>query len=357
MRANRTKHKAHPMRFCVFGAGRMGERHATNVAANARAELVYIVDAVHERARGLAERFNAAAVDDPSVVLCDKSVDAVIISSPTPTHVDLIVASVQAGKAVLCEKPIDLSMARVEACENAIRTSDIPVMIGFQRRFDTTHREVKLAIERGEIGAIETIKIVSRDPQPPEAAYISASGGQFHDQMIHDFDLVLWLSDSVGHIEIFASASNLIDPQIESLGDTDTAQVLMRLHNGALCHIDCSRRSVYGYDQRVEVFGSRGMVCSANLSQSCIERYTATSTAARDRLKSDFMQRYMATYAAELDYFIEAVADGIPVKPDFQSGKRALLLADAARASWKSGQRVTVQIGEGKWSLAERASD
>lgn len=332
------------LRFCVFGAGRMGARHIANIAASERAELAYIVDPDETRAKALAARYGGSATSDPERALADPAVQAVIIASATNTHVDLIIASARAGKAILCEKPIDLDMARVETCAESIKGFAVPIMIGFQRRFDPTHRAVKAAVERGEVGNIEVISIISRDPGPPPAAYIRSSGGQFHDQMIHDFDMALWLSGARGQIELFAMASNLVDPEIGRLGDSDTAQVLMRFENGAFCRIDCSRRAVYGYDQRVEVCGSLGMVSSGNVPCSAIERHSSSSTAARDTLLPDFMQRYLPSYATELDAFVAAIETGHAIEPDFDSGRRALMLADAARESSRSGTTVRVSL-------------
>jgi len=332
------------MRFAVFGAGRMGARHIANVAAHEKAALAYVVDPDLERAKTLAGRYDAMASADPERALADPAVDAVIIASATDTHVGLIIAAARAGKAILCEKPIDLDMARVETCANAIANRNTPIMIGFQRRFDPTHKAVKQAVETGEIGKIEVISIVSRDPEPPPAAYIAVSGGQFHDQMIHDFDMALWLSGAIGRIEVFAMAGNLVDPKIGEFGDSDTAQVLLRFESGAFCRIDCSRRCAYGYDQRVEVFGSKGMVSSGNLSQTAIERFTCSTTSARDRLLPDFMHRYSHTYAMELDAFIEGVASGTSLDPGFQSGRRALQLADAARSSKERQIPVLVDV-------------
>lgn len=332
-------------KICVFGAGRMGERHIANIAANDRAELAYIVDPDVERAQALAAKYGARLADKASVPLSDPDLDAVIIASATNTHVDLIVASAKAGKAILCEKPIDLDMSRVNTCAKEIEGCRVPIMIGFQRRFDATHQAVKAAVKRGDVGNVEVVTIVSRDPSPPPAAYIKVSGGQFHDQMIHDFDLALWLSGASGRVEVFAMSSNLVDPQIGQLGDSDTAQVTLRFENGALCRIDCSRRAVYGYDQRVEVFGSEGMVCSTNPVRTGIERYSANATSARDVLNPGFMERYLPTYATELDAFLDAVQCNAVTSPNFESGRRALMLADAARESNKSGQTVVVDIG------------
>ena len=334
------------LRFCIFGAGRMGAHHAANIAANERAQLAYVVDPDAARACQIAARYNAVATGDPVRALSDETVDAVVIASATNTHVDLIIASAKAGKAILCEKPIDLDMARVEFCAAAIKGYAVPIMIGFQRRFDPTHRAVKAAVEGGEVGKVEVVSIVSRDPGPPPAAYIKTSGGQFHDQMIHDFDLALWLSVGTGRAELFAMAGNLVDPEIGRLGDSDTAEVLLRFENGAFCRIGCSRRAVYGYDQRVEVFGSDGMVSSGNVPRTAIEKYSSAATVARDRLQPDFLQRYLPSYALELDAFIDAVTTRAPVAPDFESGRRALLLADAARKSSALHQPVVINLGE-----------
>lgn len=332
------------MKFCVFGAGRMGERHIANLAASSRASLAWIVDPDVERAGALAARHGARASAHAAEALADPSVDAVIISSATNTHVDLIVASAKAGKAILCEKPIDLDMGRVEHCAREIEGCNVPVMIGFQRRFDPTHRAVHNAVAGGEVGRVEVISIVSRDPAPPPYSYISVSGGQFHDQMIHDFDLTLWLSGATGRTEVFAMGSTLVDEGIASHGDTDTAQVLMRFSDGAFCRIDCSRRAAYGYDQRVEVFGSLGMVSSGNIHRTAIERTTSAGVNAKDVLAADFLARYLPTYALELDAFIDAVESGTPPLPDFAAGRRALALADAARQSHREGRPVFVVV-------------
>lgn len=332
------------MKFCVFGAGRMGAQHGANVAAHPGASLAYVCDVDGRRAQELAERYGATAISDPQIALQDASVDAVIIASATNTHVDLIVASAKAGKAILCEKPIDLDIARVDACAEAIKDCNVPIMIGFQRRFDATHRAVKQAIQDGTVGMVEVVTVISRDPSPPPISYIAVSGGQFHDQMIHDFDMALWLTGATGGLELCAMGSNLVDPAIGAAGDTDTAHVMIRFDSGQICRIDCSRRAVYGYDQRVEVFGSGGMVSSANLPRTGIERFGPTGTATHDTLLPGFMERYLPTYATELACFIEAVSKGEKVEPGFHAGRNAMLLADAARKSMKEGVLVRAKL-------------
>jgi len=330
--------------FCVIGAGRMGQRHGANIARHNAARLVYVADPVQERCEAVARSLGARAITDPGIAIEDPAIDAVVIASPTRSHVDLIVAAARSGKAVLCEKPIDLDMQRVERCERELKGCSTAIMIGFHRRFDATHMALKQAVKDGEVGAIERISITSRDPQPPPANYLAESGGQFHDQMIHDFDMALWLAEAEGSVDVYAMGGNLIEPYIKEHGDTDTACVLMQFASGALCQIDCSRRCVYGYDQRVEVFGSEGMVQSANVTQTAVERFTHRAAMARDPLKQNFLQRYEASYALELDAFIGAVSNKQYPDPGFQSGKRALMLADAARASLRSGSRLRVEF-------------
>lgn len=330
--------------FCVFGAGRIGEKHIANVAAHESAELVRVVDLDLERARAQAERHGAIAGNSAEEALSDARVDAVVIASSTETHTELVTAAAKAGKAILCEKPIDLDLAKVAECEKALADHAVPIMIGFQRRFDPTHAEVKNAIDSGVIGKTEVITIVSRDPAPPPTEYVAVSGGQFLDQMIHDFDLALWMSGEVGKAEVFAMGSNLVDPEIGRIGDTDTAQALIRFESGAFCKIDCNRRTAYGYDQRVEVFGSLGLVSSGNVRNSEAEVWTSEGTCRKSLLKYDFLARYLPSYAAELDAFIGAAAEGRPVQPDFKCGRRAQQLAEAARKSHQTGMPVTVDL-------------
>ncbi|MCX7349064.1 MAG: Gfo/Idh/MocA family oxidoreductase [Alphaproteobacteria bacterium] len=333
------------MKFSIFGAGRMGVIHAGNLSMSGRAQLAWVVDSDLERAKGLASLYGAVATSDPSAALSDSSVDAVIIASPTTTHADLIEASVKAGKSILCEKPIDLDIERVLACEAAIAGYGKPVMIGFQRRFDETHMAVGNAVVRGDIGKVESVSIVSRDPSPPPYDYIRTSGGQFLDQMIHDFDLALWLSGARGKARVFAMGAALVDPGIGGIGDTDSAHALIEFSTGSFCKIECSRRASYGYDQRVEVFGERGMVCSDNVHTSSISSWTAEGTATRATLKPDFMQRYLPCYATELTAFIDAVETGVLRGPDFTAGRRAVQLASAAKQSMLCRQPVEIDLG------------
>ena len=332
------------MKFCLFGAGRMGMIHAANLARSKRGTLNYVVDKDIQRAKTLAKQYGCFATTHSSEALADSKIDAVIIASATDTHADFIEAAVNADKAVLCEKPIDLRLERVIACENAIQGFGKPVMIGFQRRFDETHMTLQKAIAEGEIGTVESITITSRDPSPPPYDYIKTSGGQFLDQMIHDFDLALWISGASGLTKVFAIGSALIDPKIGELGDTDSAHVLVQFASGAFCKIECSRRATFGYDQRIEVFGALGMMSSTNLHNSAVEKWTSKAVAARATLKPDFMQRYLPCYAMELEAFMDTVEGVAFSGPNFVAGRRALQLACAARQSKTTGLPVNVEL-------------
>jgi myo-inositol 2-dehydrogenase / D-chiro-inositol 1-dehydrogenase len=327
--------------FCVFGAGRIGKLHARNVAAHPRARVKYVVDPVAGAAADLARQIGAETAPDPAAALADPEVDAVVIASSTNTHVDLISAAARNGKAVLCEKPIDLDIRRVNRCLADVKKHRVPVAIGFNRRFDPTNRAIQAAIRRGEVGEVELVVITSRDPAPPPLGYIKVSGGLFRDMMIHDFDLARWLLGDEP-VEVVAKASCRVDPRIARAGDVDTAMVILKTRRGALCHINNSRRATYGYDQRVEVFGSRGMVRSDNLRPTTIMKSGSTATDARDVLLPFFIERYAESYRHELDDFIDAVLARRKPTVGAEDGRRALMLADAAIASHRTGKTVTI---------------
>jgi len=327
--------------FCVFGAGRIGRLHARNVAAHPRARVKYIVDPVAKAAADLAQRVGARAVADPAAALADPDVDAVVIASSTNTHVDLITASARGGKAVLCEKPIDLDIKRVNRCLADLRKHRVPVAIGFNRRFDPTNRAIQAAIRKGEVGDVEQIIVTSRDPAPPPLDYIKVSGGLFRDMMIHDFDLARCLLGEEP-VEVTAKASCRVDPRISRAGDVDTAMVILKTRRGALCHINNSRRAVYGYDQRVEVFGSGGMVRSDNLRPTALLASNASMTDARDTLLPFFIERYADSYLHEIDDFIDAVLARRKPSVGAEDGRRALLLAEAAIRSHLTGRTVSI---------------
>ena len=329
--------------FALFGAGRIGALHARNLAANARARLVYVHDVLGEKARELAAKHDAKVARDAEAAFGEAAVGAVLIATPPASHIDLIVGAARAGKAVLCEKPIDLDLARVDRCRAEIVGLGVPIQIGFNRRHDPHHRAVYDAVRAGEVGAVEMVIVTSRDGGLSPMSFILESGGLFRDMTIHDFDMARFiLGEEV--VAVRTMASVLIEPELAAAGHVDTAMILMRARSGALCHINNTRRAVYGYDQRVEVFGSRGMVRSDNLRPTSVERYRAGATAVRDPLLDIFSVRYAASYARQLDNFIDAVEGGREPSVSFEDGRRALVLAAAAEESLASGREVPVSI-------------
>ncbi|MGI9336357.1 MAG: inositol 2-dehydrogenase [Gammaproteobacteria bacterium] len=327
--------------FALLGAGRIGAMHAANLARHPETRLVSVFDVNEHAAAQAAQDNGAVAAADVHAALGMAGVDAVLIASATDTHVDLIIEASRAGKAVLCEKPIDLDIERVEACKTALEQNNVPVQIGFNRRYDPNHRAVRDAVAAGDVGALELLVITSRDPGLAPVEYLRVSGGLFRDMMIHDFDLARFVLGEEP-VEVSAMGSVRVDETVAELGDIDTAMVTLKTANGTLCHINNSRRAVYGYDQRLEAFGSEGMVISDNVNASSVSRYTGAATAVRDPLPNFFIERYAEAYLLEIGDFVAAVeADRTP-SVSFEDGRRALLLANAALESLNSGQVVRV---------------
>lgn len=327
------------IRIAVLGAGRIGKIHARNVAASPRCQLMAVVDPVIAAAAALAGEFGAAAEADAGAALARHDVDAVVIGTPTDTHVALMTDAARRGKAVLCEKPIDLDIARAETAAQELQRLGARAMVAFNRRFDPSAQAVKRTIDAGGIGQVYQVVITSRDPAPPPLSYIARSGGIFRDMMIHDFDMARWLLGEEP-LAVLATASCLVDKAIDDAGDFDTAMVMLRTASGRQCHINNCRRSVYGYDQRLEVHGSQGMVLNDNLRASTLRRYAADATEMREPLLDFFLERYADAYRAELDAFVTALEQDRPMPVTPQDGCRALRLADAALRSATTGQAV-----------------
>ena len=328
------------IRFALLGCGRIGAMHAQNLASAPDGELATVYDPVGEAARAVAERLGCGVASSAEGAI--KGADAVLIATSTATHADLIERAAKAGKAILCEKPIDLSLDRVKACRAAIAGYDVPIQIGFNRRFDPGHRAAREARMAGEIGALEQVIITSRDPGLPPRSYVAVSGGLFRDMTIHDFDLARFMLDDEP-VEVFATGSALVDQTIGSeFGDIDSAMVVMRTADGKLCHINNSRRAVYGYDQRVELLGSTGMVVSDNRRAYEMKRFGATFTGTGEPYLNFFIERYADSYTAEIAAFIAAIRDNIPTQATFDDGYKALVLAEAALQSFKTKQVVKV---------------
>jgi myo-inositol 2-dehydrogenase/D-chiro-inositol 1-dehydrogenase len=325
------------VRFGLLGAGRIGKLHGGNIAASAKAKLVAVADIDGKAAKALADTHGAEA-RSPEDVIAAKDVDAILIGTSTDTHADYIEKAVRAGKAVLCEKPVDLDSKRIEACLKVVDAEKRPLMIGFNRRFDRNFAALKKRLDAGAVGQVEMVTVISRDPGPPPVSYIERSGGLFRDMMIHDFDIARFLLGEEA-VVIHAVGSVLVDPDIGKAGDVDTAMVMMRTASGKLCQISCSRRAAYGYDQRIEVHGSAGMLSAGNIHETTVEVATKAGFAT-DPVLNFFLERYAQAYRDELAAFIDAVETGKPTSPSGYDGLMAQRLADAATESWKSGQPV-----------------
>jgi myo-inositol 2-dehydrogenase/D-chiro-inositol 1-dehydrogenase len=322
----------------LYGAGRIGKIHAANLVRQPGVRLEYVVDVNEQAARELADRCGArvAATDAPFE---DPSIAAVVIASSTDTHADLIVRAAAAGKQIFCEKPVDLSLDRARTCAQAVAKARVRCLIGFQRRYDPTFAALKQRLDAGEIGEPEMLVVTSRDPGAPPVSYVKVSGGIFKDMLIHDFDVFRWILGDEA-VSVHASASCLVDPAIAEAGDADSTAVTIRTKRGRLCVINTSRRAAYGYDQRFEVLGSKGMLQVGNHRPTEVVASTANAVST-DLPEHFFLERYRAAYANEMAHFFDALATGGPMRTTIDDGLKALELADAATRSWQEGRVVS----------------
>ncbi len=320
------------MEAAIFGAGRIGKIHAGNLVRQPGVTLRYVVDVDGAAASALAAK-HGAQVTTAEAVFADQAVGVVVIGSSTDTHADLILRAAAAGKAIFCEKPVDLAVERARICANAVKRAGVTCLIGFQRRFDPTFAAVKDRIVAGEIGDPEMLVVTSRDPGAPPVEYLQRSGGIFRDMLIHDFDIFRWiLDDDAG--SVYATGSVLTDPAVGTVGDVDSTAVTIRTRRGRLAQINTSRRAAYGYDQRFEVLGSKGMLQAGNHRPTEVTASTAASVSG-DKPEHFFLERYRAAYAFEMAHFFEALAQGKPVRTSIDDGVAALELAEAATTSWR----------------------
>ncbi|CAI1666984.1 inositol 2-dehydrogenase [Serratia ficaria] len=320
------------IKFAILGAGRIGQVHAANVAGHSHAQLAVVADPLIDNAKALTSAWGGIAMADPLEAIHHPQVDAVVIGTPTHTHVDLMLAAARAGKAVLCEKPVDLDIRRASEAEKALGEQASRVMLGFNRRFDQGFSEIHQRLRQGDIGTLHQVIITSRDPGLAPMGYLQHSGGIFRDMVIHDFDLARWILGEEP-TEVFATGSRLFEPALEALGDYDTVMVQLRTASGKQCQINCSRQAVYGYDQRMEVFGSGGMLLNDHQRATTVRRYGPQETEARGPLLNFFMERYSDAYRREIDAFISAIKAGTAMPITVGDGCRALKLANAAQLS------------------------
>jgi myo-inositol 2-dehydrogenase/D-chiro-inositol 1-dehydrogenase len=326
----------------LIGAGRIGRVHAANLAQRMpRAKLLAVADVNQGAAEQVAQQWGGYTTGDYRLLLDDPNLDAVLICSATDTHAPIIIEAAAAGKHIFCEKPIDLTLAKIDAALAAVDAAGVKLQIGFNRRFDPNHARVRQAIVSGEIGAPHLFHIISRDPAPPPIAYIRVSGGIFLDMTIHDFDMARFLMGCEATV-VYAVGGVMVDPAIGEAGDIDTAMTTLKFTNGAMGVIDNSRRAVYGYDQRVEVFGSLGkIVTSNNYANNAV--ISTDSSVRRDLPLNFFMERYIESYVAELSAFVTAIVDDQPVPVTGADGRAPVVMGIAARRSLAEGRPVKIE--------------
>jgi myo-inositol 2-dehydrogenase/D-chiro-inositol 1-dehydrogenase len=327
------------LEIAQFGAGRIGQIHASNIAALKDVRLRYVVDVNTDAAQKLAARYGAKVVGEREA-FADREVGAVLIASSTDTHARLAIAAARAGKAIFCEKPIDLSLKKVDECLAEVDQAGVPMFVGFNRRFDPSFAALKKRLDAGEVGAVEQVVISSRDPGPPPLAYVKVSGGMFRDMTIHDFDMARWLLGEEP-VEVYAIGECLVDRTIGAAGDIDSAMVLLRTASDRMCHINNSRRAAYGYDQRIEVAGAKGMLRAQNIGESTVEHFTAKGTVS-DRPLDFFLERYAEAYRAEMAAFVDSLKQKKPMPVGAHDGRQALVIAEAAIQSLKKKQAVKI---------------
>lgn len=318
----------------IIGAGRIGKVHLQSISYQVKNAVVKAVadPFLTEETRSFIEGFGVTEIyDDYKKILADPEIDAVLVCSSTDTHASISVEAIEAGKHVFCEKPVDHSVAKIEQVKKALDGKNLKFQVGFNRRFDHNFAAIRAAVDAGKIGQPHIVKITSRDPEPPNPAYIKVSGGMFMDMTIHDFDMATFLVDSKVE-EVYVNSAVLVDPAIGEQGDVDTAIITMKMANGALVVIDNSRRAAYGYDQRAEVFGSKGMVATANdtLSSAVIADENGVTG---EKPLYFFLERYMQSFATEMNCFVEAIVNDTPTPVGIEAGLQSVLIALAAKKS------------------------
>lgn len=316
----------------LIGAGRIGKVHAESVMTRvAGATITAVADPHLPSAQALGQQYGIGLVTaDYRDVLAQDDIDAVMICSATDTHAPIMTEAAAAGKHIFCEKPIAHDLGRIDAALAAVEKAGVKLMIGFNRRFDPNFARLQKMVRDGAVGEPHILRITSRDPAPPPIDYIKVSGGIFMDMMIHDFDMARFLLGEVA--EVYTAAAVLVDDAIGAAGDVDTAVVTLKFANGAIGAIDNSRQAVYGYDQRVEVFGSKGMVQAENVRESTVQ-FSHAETVQSDKPLYFFLERYMPAYAAEMRTFVDCLVNATPMPVNGQDGRAPILIAMAAKKS------------------------
>ena len=330
--------------IALFGLGRIGSMHAQNIFLNNKCSLQYVFDIDQALAKKIAKKFNSISIKNTRIAYTDKKVDVIFITTPTSTHIKYIMEAVKFKKTIFCEKPLDLNIKKINQCKKFIKKYNPKIQVGFNRRYDPGHYALKKSIQIGEIGKLEKIIITSRDPAPPSMAYLKVSGGIFRDMTIHDFDLIRFYLGNDEVKEIFATTTNLSDLRIKKINDYELAMCLIKSEKGVICMINNSRHCSYGYDQRVEVFGSKGMVISGNRRDYASEKFLGSKTAIKRPLLNFFIDRYEKAYQLQLDDLVYLVQKRKNPRASFEEGRKAIIIANAAYKSLKFNKAVKINF-------------
>ena len=328
--------------IALIGCGRIGQMHAANVAKHERTNLAMVFDVDQKSARKVANRYGCKLGDSVSKIFEAENIDGVIVASVTSTHADYIEMAVTAKKPVLCEKPIDLDLERVNRCARQISGTSVPIQMGFNRRYDPGHNLARQAVLAGEVGELHQLIITSRDPEIPPKAYLEAAGGLFKDMTIHDFDLARFMLGE-DPIEVFALANALGDRKLGAeLNEVDSAMFVLRTASGKQCHINNSRTAVYGYDQRIELMGSNGMVISGNRKPNELKKFSQNGVETAVPYQFFFIERYNEAFMAGIDDFVDCIENKKEPLSTFEDGRKALVLAETAYRSMHERRLVRV---------------
>ena len=328
----------------LLGLGRIGQMHAENLINHKSFKLKYTFDISKKLAKNISRKFNTIDISTPEKAFRDKNIDLIFIASSTSTHIKFIKEASKHKKVVFCEKPLDLNIDKVNKCLKEIKKYKPKIQLGFNRRYDPGHSSIKQELRKGKIGKLEKIIITSRDPAPPSLAYLKVSGGIFKDMMIHDFDLLRFYLEKDDIENIFTTASNISDKKFNKINDYELASCLLKSKKGVQCIITNSRHCSFGYDQRVELFGSKGMLISGNKNENETEIFTKNNTSQKKPLLNFFIDRYVDAYRLQLDELASYTKKNKKPISSFEDGRRALIIANAASASLKQKKQVKIKF-------------
>mgnify|MGYP000091097181 FL=1 len=330
--------------IALIGLGRIGQMHGENLLLHNDFKLKYVFDLDKKLTNRIAKKFSSISINNPKIAFNDKEIDAIFIASSTSTHIKLIEEAVKYKKVIFCEKPLDLSIKKINNCKKKIKNLKPKIQLGFNRRYDPGHYSLKKDLNKGIIGRLEKIIITSRDPSPPSIKYLKVSGGIFKDMMIHDFDLLRFYLDKDELDSIFSTATNMSDKRFDKINDYELASCILNSKSGVQCIITNSRHCSFGYDQRVELFGSKGMLISGNKNLNETEVYTKSNTAQKKPLQYFFIERYKEAYKMQLNDLSKFIKKNVNPLSTFEDGRRALILAIAAKQSLKTKKQIKIKF-------------